>query len=83
MECKNSVLVYCRPSDSVLMNFSNHQIKEHDSPDHIEDLKQNMRTYIDRYDQLMSTVDHVKYDYTTMGNDVGFINGLIHSQVRM
>ena len=83
MDCKNSVLVYCRPPDEVLFDFSKHEVKEHDSAEHIEDLKQNMRTYIDRYDQLMSKVTHVRYDYTMAGDEVAFINGLIHSQVKL
>lgn len=83
MDCKNTVLVYCRPPDHVLMDFSKHEVKDHDTEEHIEDLKRNMATYIDRYDQLMSKVTHVRYDYTKHGDDVPFINDLIHSQVKL
>jgi len=83
MECKNTVLVYCRPPDEVLLDFSKHEVKEHDSIEHLEDLKQNALTYINRYDQLMSKLTHLRYDYTVMGDDVEFINSLIYSQVKL
>lgn len=83
LDCKNTILVYCRPPDEVLLDFSNHEIKEHDSEEHIEDLKRNVRLYIDRYDELMSPLIHVKYDYTVDGNNEKFIKALIHSQVKI
>lgn len=81
LKCKNTVLVYCRPPIETILNFSDHQVKAHDTEEHLEDIKSNAIKYIDRYDQLMSTIDHVKFDYTKDGDNMAFITGLILSQV--
>lgn len=81
LKCKSSVLVYCRPPIEAILNFTDHQVKDHDTAEHLEDIKTNAIRYIDRYDQLMSTIDHIKFDYTKDADNQAFINGLILSQV--
>lgn len=74
------VLVYCRPPLEILVDFSNHEVKDHDTPEHLADIEANKLVYINRYDLLMANVTHVKYDFTVHGNNQEFINGLIYSQ---
>lgn len=77
----HTILVYCRPPDEILMDFSRHIPKIHDSKQHLEDIEANVKLYIERYDHIMSTVANVKFDYTKHGEDVDFINALINTQV--
>jgi hypothetical protein len=58
------VIVYCRPPERVLMDFSTHQVKSYDTEEHIEKLIRKQHEYIKKYDDLMATVPHVLYDWT-------------------
>ena len=77
-----TIVIYCRPPDEFLKDFSGHIRKSHDSDQHIEDIEANMALYIKRYDDLMITIPHVKYDYVINGTDPRFIRTIINSQVR-
>lgn len=83
MKCKNTVLVYCRPPNEVLLDFSKHEVKGHDSTEHLEMIEKEALTFISRYDEIMSQTPHVKYDYLVDGNNSEFIKSLIHSQVKI
>lgn len=67
------IIIYCRPPDSVLMDMSNHQVKEHDSKEHVERVMANAERLMQRYDLVMGSSllpPHWTYDYTTQEHDV-------------
>jgi hypothetical protein len=56
------------------MDFSTHRVKGYDTEESLRRLMDRQHEYIGRYDDLMSTVGHVKYDWTDEGlNKDGFI----------
>lgn len=59
------VIVYCRPPDDVVLNLDNHTVSAHDTPEMLQLVRDNARLFLDSYDQLMSTLPHIKYDFTT------------------
>lgn len=83
LDCKNTVLVYCRPPDDIALDFTRHTIVEHDTAEHVAMVRANAQTFLERYDELMSKVTHVRYDYTKDGDNISFIDGLIYSQVKI
>lgn len=58
------VLVYCRPPLDVILDFSNHEVKEYDSPGHLEKIRRNAYEMVMRYDALINNVPHIKFDWT-------------------
>lgn len=82
LDMPKTVLVYCRPPDHVLLNFSKHEVKAHDTPEHLLNIEANARAYINLYDELMLKYSHIRYDYTTQNEDIALINGLIYSQIK-
>lgn len=58
------VVVYCRPPERVLMDFSTHKVKSYDTEKSLEKITDNQHTYIERYDELMRSIPHVLYDWT-------------------
>jgi hypothetical protein len=75
------IVVYCRPPDRVLMDFSTHNVKSYDTEEHLKKLLDSQHTYIERYDALMSTIPHVLYDWTDPDVHLdGFVKRLILSQ---
>lgn len=66
---KKFVLVYCRPTERTLMDFSTHKIKSYDTEQSLKKIIDNQHTYINRYDDLMSRVPHLLYDWTDEGID--------------
>jgi len=69
-----AVIVYCRAPERTLMDFSTHRVKGYDTEESLRRLMDRQHEYIGRYDDLMSTVGHVKYDWTDEGlNKDGFI----------
>lgn len=75
------IVVYCRPPDRVLMDFSTHSVKSYDTEEHIKKIIDNQHTYIERYDALMSTIPHMLYDWTDKDVNVdGMVKNLIKSQ---
>lgn len=75
------IVVYCRPPDRVLMDFSTHNVKSYDTEDHLRKILDNQHTFIDRYDSLMSTIPHMHYDWTDPDVVVeGMIKQLLQSQ---
>jgi hypothetical protein len=75
------IIVYCRPPERVLMDFSTHNVKSYDTEDHIKHIIDNQHRFIDRYDSLMSTIPHMLYDWTDVDVNVdGMIQTLLTSQ---
>lgn len=64
------ILVYCRPPDSVVLNFDTHNIKAHDTPEHLKKVKDNAKRYLESYDRLMYNLPHLVYNYTKPDDSV-------------
>jgi adenylate kinase family enzyme len=58
------VLVYCRPPDRTLMDFSTHKLKSYDTEQSIKKIMDNQHEYIQRYDAIMASTPHLTYDWT-------------------
>lgn len=59
-----ATLVYCRPPIETILDFSNHEVKEYDSPEHLKELQLNGLQVIHRYDALFESLPHYRYDWT-------------------
>lgn len=57
------LIVYCRPPDNVVLNFDTHNVKAHDTPEHLARVKANARQYLESYDRLMQRIPHMLYNY--------------------
>lgn len=73
------IIVYCRPPDDVVLDFSKHTVAEHDDPDQMEYVRQNGRFFVESYDRLMARVPHVKFDFTK-GDQYDLVVRLLRSQ---
>lgn len=73
------LIVYCRPPDEVVLDFSNHTVEAHDDPKQMEYVRQNGKRLLAAYDTLMATVPHATYDFTK-GDDPEFVVRLLKSQ---
>lgn len=58
------VIIYCRPSMRILLDFRTHRVKDHEDPRHIESVKQKAVDIIRAYDSAMRQWDPICYDYT-------------------
>lgn len=59
-------IVYCRPPIDKMLEFNNHEIKLHDTPEHIQLVEHNQKFIIGAYDSLFSHIPHIHYDYTSV-----------------
>ena len=61
-----SIVIYCRPSNRHLVDMSNHQTKDYETEEGIENAIDNMHSIIDAYDELFESTKnpHIRYDYT-------------------
>jgi len=57
------IIVYCRPSTDKLMSFEKFTWRGEESEDFKQGVLQNQHIYIQRYDELMTRVPHLAYDY--------------------
>ena len=57
------IFIYCRPSDSVLFDIKRLKFRPDETPEHIEEIKDKHFDIVKRYDSVMKTVSHFKYDY--------------------
>lgn len=70
VETQGCVVIYCRPPIEVIMDFSRHTVAGHDDKKQIEWMMQNAIRLVSRYDKLMATIPHLKYDYTNPNEEV-------------
>ncbi|AAX84876.1 putative DNA polymerase subunit [Xanthomonas phage Xp15] len=64
VQTEGVVLIYCRPPTEVMLDFSRHNVKDHDTEAHLAWLKKFGSEIIIRYDAIMSQLPHLTYDYT-------------------
>lgn len=62
----NVVIVYCRPPLDKMLGLENHEVKAHETVEHVRMVEQNQRQLVASYDAIMANILHIKYDYTTM-----------------
>lgn len=64
------VIVYCRPPDNLILDFSNHATKAYDTAEGLQLLADNAGQYLRSYDRLMYNVPHLLYNYSISNNIV-------------
>lgn len=64
IEDGNAILVYCRPPNKVVKDFSAHVTKAHETDEVVEHAKRNIDRIVFEYDELMSIMEPIVYDYT-------------------
>lgn len=58
-------VIYCRPPNQILMQVvNNHEVKPHETAEHVAAMQANARACIDAYDELMQRVPNKMYDWT-------------------
>lgn len=70
------IFIYCRPSDEHLLSLEGHVLKEHETPEHFEQVKKRAWSIITTYDDIMSLVPHFRYNFETTSPT--FINRLTY-----
>ncbi len=58
------ILIYCRPPTEVIKDFSKHELKSYDDEKKVKWLQDNADRIIANYDSVMSSIPHLKFDYT-------------------
>lgn len=64
VDMPNVIVVYCRPPERTLMDFSTHVVKSYDTEENLEKIIRRSHEYIRKYDDLMSKIPHIVYDWT-------------------
>lgn len=57
-------IIYCRPPMEVLLKLDGHEVKEHETQEHVEAMKKKALDIVIAYDQAMKAWDPLYYDYT-------------------
>jgi len=58
-----AVVVYCRPGTDWLLRTQDLSWRENEPDELKQKIVRNQHTYVERYDQLMSQVQHLSYDF--------------------
>lgn len=58
-------LIYCRPPKPILLDFKNHQVKEHDTQEHLNNIILKAESIIEAYDTIVGPIANFIYDYTS------------------
>lgn len=78
LDTPHCVLVYCRPPDKNVLDFDTHNVKTHDTPEHLARVKANASKYLESYDRLMYKLPHMLYDYTCLNDKL--IQQIVNTQ---
>lgn len=54
---EDAIFIYCTGE------ADDHQVKDYDTPGHLEYLSKNQDTIKSRYDRIFSKINHIKYDF--------------------
>lgn len=81
MAIPSCILIYCRPPNERLMDMKNHEIKAHDTPEHMAYVLENQHNFIEQYDRLMAGVPHIEYDWTEGFNEDAFVKMVFKTQI--
>lgn len=61
---RESLVIYCRPPDEVLLDFRTHRKNHRISDEHDQQVEARARDIIKVYDDVMFAIPHHKYDWT-------------------
>jgi hypothetical protein len=75
---KNVIIIYCRPSDERVKDFSDHVKKDHETDEVVQHAVANVDRIVDEYDVLMNAfandrhITALKYDFERDVNSDGY-----------
>jgi hypothetical protein len=69
-ETHHCILIYCRPDLEYITDFSRHKAKSYDDLKQLDWLSKNAKDIVARYDALMSTLPHMRYDWVNPDRSV-------------
>lgn len=64
------LVIYCRPSTDRLMRREDFTWRDGETEEHKQKILQNQHTFIQRYDEVMTPVPHVAYDFDDPNSSV-------------
>ncbi len=56
-------IIYCRPSDKILFDFTNHKVKDHETKEHVNNVILNQSKIVAYYDALMPAISYCTYNF--------------------
>lgn len=77
---RDTLIVYCRPPNEVMMRPEKHQWKDYDSDEHKQKILDGQMQFIQLYDDFFDKVPNVQYDYTDNTSSLTLIELLIQSR---
>jgi hypothetical protein len=61
------LIIYCRPSLEHLLKIDDHEVKAHETQEHVDAVKKNQRLIVEHYDELMKVISSkttvIEYDF--------------------
>lgn len=66
----NLIIVYCRPSNDLLMMPEKHQWKDYDTEDDKQKILTRQHEFIRAYDKMFESIPHVAYDYSDVEHNM-------------
>lgn len=63
---RSVVIIFCRPPLHTMLNMENHEVKAHETVEHVRMVEKTQRQLVAAYDGIMANIMHIKYDYTCM-----------------
>lgn len=69
------LIIYCRPSDEKLLNMVHHEVKAHETIEHVKSVEANQLKLIKKYDEVMHDIscdyrNIIRYDYASCDYEV-------------
>lgn len=77
LNCLDPFYIYCRPPIHIIQNLDTHQIKEYDTEEHLEKIKERSNLIIKAYDNYFNPFSKHRlfvYDYTRPSSYYNLIN---------
>ena len=74
------IVVYCRPSNDLLMAPEKHQWKDYDTEEDKQKILTRQHEFINAYDEVFNNVPHISYDYSDTEANVDLIPLMALSQ---
>lgn len=65
-----ATIIYCRPPMEKILDFSQHEVKGYDDDTWIQYIQENASVIVARYDDIMSTLPHLVFDWTNPSKEV-------------
>jgi len=78
---RDTILIYCRPPSSTLMDFSTHLTKAYDTEETMQKIVDNAHLYIERYDEVFSKIPHINFSWIDAVDNKNWYNSFINATV--